>query len=134
MLKQLYALHNNNCALKTSAIVTAPGRSTSELSVCITQHFHRSIFKKKVTRNIKRNFLFHTFAVFWMFLSFRAISWRLNYTCRLFGTFSLFHLHRWCPNNLIMFVLSATPSMNMEQSVPNVGIENSDGGNIQKKE
>jgi len=49
MLKHLFALHNNNCALKNKAIVTAFRQRTSKLSICITQYFHRSIFKKKGT-------------------------------------------------------------------------------------
>jgi hypothetical protein len=42
------------------------------------------------------NFLFQTFAVFWMFYAFFwVILRRLSFISRRFGTPCLFHLHRW---------------------------------------
>jgi hypothetical protein len=116
MLKHWYALHNNNCALKNTAIVTAFEQSTSKLSVCITQYFHRSIFKKKVTWKIEWNFLFHTFAVFWMSCSFFCVIPRLlKFICRRFGTLcSIFIGGVPTISSWLFFLL--TPPIKMEQT------------------
>jgi len=117
MLKHWFALHNNNCALKHTAIVTAFGQNTSRLSVCITQHFHRSIFKKKVTWKIEWNSSFHTFATLWMMYSFLCVIPRcLNFICRLFGTLcSVFIDGVPTISSLLFFLL--TPPMKMEDTV-----------------
>ena len=114
MLKHWFALHNNNYALKNKAIVTAFGQCTSKLSVCITQHFHRSIFKKKVTWKIEWNFLFHTFAVFWMFNSFFCVKpRRLNFIFRRFGTLGSIFMGCAPTISTQLFYL-LTPPMKME--------------------
>jgi hypothetical protein len=116
LLKHFFALHNNNYVLKNKPIVTAFGQSTSKLSVCITQYFHRSIFKKKVTWKIEWYFWFHTFAVFWMLHSFFCtIPRRLNFICRRFGTpCSIFIGGVPTISSQLFFLL--TPPMKMEQT------------------
>jgi hypothetical protein len=47
-----------------------------------------------------------------MYFFFRAITRRLNFMCRRFGTHCLFHLHRSCEKE------EFTRPMKMEQSVP----------------
>ena len=114
ILKHWFALHNNKCALKNIVIVTAFGQCTSKLSVCITQYFHRSMFKKKVTWKIEWDFWRHfrrvLNALFFLFCD----SPKSEFYMPTFRN-NRFHLHRPPTISTHLFFL-LTPPMKMEQT------------------
>jgi hypothetical protein len=60
------------------------------LTACRTVHWMH-----KISVNTRHNFLFETYAMFCMlYVFFWVIPRCLNFICRHFGTFCLFHLHR----------------------------------------
>ena len=97
-----------------------------------TSHKDVIIIKTKI-RMAGRNFgnsettkpsWFQTLAVFWILCAFFwVIPRRLNFICRRFGTLCLFHLHRQV----------GTCLWRWNRVFRNVGIENSDGGELPRR-